>query len=125
MPPKRKESNGSYFRKRTGISQTLCFPGTHCRVLSDLMFPSCMLVPGFANALPRPSSQNLCLITFGRMDRAKSDRIKQGGLAVAGFASAVKEASKPGLPKKLKNKPQMRVVGINKPNGGTNAKNAP
>ena len=76
-----------------------------------------MLVPGFANVPVNPSSQCLQLITFGRMDR-ESDRIKQGGLAVAGFASAVKQASsKAGLPVKLKNKPQMKVVGIDKPNG--------
>lgn len=90
--------------------------------LRDIVGPDVsvsMLVPGFANVPPRPSKQYLHLITFGRMDR-ESDRIKQGGLAVAGFASAVKQASSPsnpGLPKTLKNKPQMRVVGISKPNG--------
>jgi hypothetical protein len=81
--------------------------------LRDIVGPEVsMLVPGFADVPVRPSSQYLHLITFGRMDR-ESDRIKQGGLAVAGFASAVKQASSnPGLPEKLTNKPQMRVVGI-------------
>ncbi len=88
--------------------------------LKDIVGPDVsMLVPGFANVPVHPSSQCLHVITFGRMDR-ESDRIKQGGLAVAGFASAVKHASSPanpGLPKELKNRPQMRVIGINKPNG--------
>jgi hypothetical protein len=51
------------------------------------------------------------------MDR-ESDRIKQGGLAVAGFASAIKHAwSNPGSPEKLKENPQMRVIGVREPGG--------
>ena len=46
-----------------------------------------MLIPGLANIESRPSTHRLRLITFGRIDR-ESDRIKQGSLAVAGFASA-------------------------------------
>ena len=60
-----------------------------------------MLVPGFATISPKPSTARLTLITFGRMDRA-SDRIKQGSLAVAGFASACRQARDiPGLPPQL------------------------
>src|ERR1700730_15122623 len=55
--------------------------GMLCRLSSNLTF--FMLIPGFANVPVRPSSQYLHLITFGRMDR-ESDRVKQGGLAVAG-----------------------------------------
>ena len=76
-----------------------------------------MLVPGFADVPIQPSSHRLHLITFGRMDR-ESDRIKQGALAVAGFASAVKQAySVPGMPANLKHNPQMRVIGVKEPDG--------
>ncbi len=76
-----------------------------------------MLVPGFAKVPVQPSTHRLTLITFGRMDR-ESDRIKQGGLAVAGFASAVHYACKrAGSPPKLKENPQMRVIGIKEANG--------
>jgi hypothetical protein len=37
-----------------------------------------MLVPGFASIESRPTTYELILITFGRLDR-ESDRIKQGG----------------------------------------------
>jgi hypothetical protein len=77
-----------------------------------------MLVPGFASIAVHPSSHRLHVVTFGRMDR-ESDRIKQGGLAVAGFASAIKHAwSNPGSPEKLKENPQMRVIGVREPGGG-------
>ena len=71
-----------------------------------------MLVPGFATIPPKPSTARLTLITFGRMDR-ESDRIKQGSLAVAGFASACRQArDSSGLPPQLYDNPQMRVIGI-------------
>jgi glycosyltransferase involved in cell wall biosynthesis len=71
-----------------------------------------MLVPGFATIPPKPSTARLTLITFGRMDR-ESDRVKQGSLAVAGFASACRQAHAiPGLPPQLCDNPQMRVIGI-------------
>jgi glycosyltransferase involved in cell wall biosynthesis len=71
-----------------------------------------MLVPGFATIPSKPSTARLTLITFGRMDRA-SDCIKQGSLAVAGFASACRQAHAiPGLPSQLRDNPQMRVIGI-------------
>ena len=76
-----------------------------------------MLVPGFAPvcARRRPASHRLSLITFGRMDR-ENDRIKQGALAVAGFASAVRYAgANRRSPEKLKENPQMRVIGIDLP----------
>ena len=76
-----------------------------------------MLIPGFADVHARPSSDRLNVITFGRMDR-ESDRVKQGALAVAGFASAVKQAcSTEGSPEKLKDNPRMWVVGIKEPGG--------
>ena len=76
-----------------------------------------MLIPGLAEVTTIPSSHRLHLITFGRMDR-ESDRIKQGSLAVAAFGSAIKQAwSIVGLPEKLRDNPQMRVVGINESGG--------
>ena len=76
-----------------------------------------MLVPGFADVPVQPSSQRLTLVTFGRMDR-ESDRIKQGGLAVAGLGSAINHAWKhAGSPHKLKSNPQMRAIGIEEPGG--------
>ncbi|MEA2818441.1 MAG: hypothetical protein QOJ86_445 [Bradyrhizobium sp.] len=87
--------------------------------LRDIVGPEVtMLVPGFAAVPIQPSSHRLHLITFGRMDR-ESARIKQGALAVAGFASAVKQSSLiPGSPEKLQENPQMRVVGIKESDGG-------
>lgn len=81
--------------------------------LADIVGPDVtMLVPGFAAVPIQPSAHRLHLITFGRMDR-ESARIKQGALAVAGFASAVKQVnSTPGMPEILKNNPQMRVIGL-------------
>src|SRR5262249_8007231 len=85
--------------------------------LKDIVPDVTMLIPGFANVPVHPSQHRLHAITFGRMDR-ESDRIKQGGLAVAGFASAVKEAwSAKGLPEKLRDNPQMRLIGIKESNG--------
>jgi glycosyltransferase involved in cell wall biosynthesis len=76
-----------------------------------------MLVPGFANVRPCPAKHRLTVITFGRMDR-ESDRIKQGGLAVAGFAAAVRQASEiRGMPHLLHDEPQMRVIGISEEMG--------
>jgi hypothetical protein len=79
-----------------------------------------MLVPGFARVHVRPATHSLTLITFGRMDR-ESDRIKQGGLAVAGFASAVRAAQQPGMPLLLRDNPQMRVIGISEEKGAEEA----
>ncbi len=74
-----------------------------------------MLVPGFAEIPIQPSEHRLHLITFGRMDR-ESDQIKQGSLAVAGFGSAVRYAgANRRSPEKLKENPQMRVIGIDLP----------
>jgi tetratricopeptide (TPR) repeat protein len=86
--------------------------------LRDIVGPEVtMLVPGFAAVPVQPSSHRLHLITFGRMDR-ESARIKQGALAVAGFASAVKQSSLvAGSPENLKENPQMRVVGIREADG--------
>ena len=76
-----------------------------------------MLVPGFADVPVAPSSHRFSLITFGRMDR-ENDRIKQGGLAVAGFASAVRLAhERAGSPARLKDNPHFRLIGIGEPGG--------
>jgi glycosyltransferase involved in cell wall biosynthesis len=76
-----------------------------------------MLVPGFPDVPIRPAEDRLTLITFGRMDR-ESDRIKQGALAVAGFASARRRAQQlVGMPHVLRDNPRMRVIGISKEKG--------
>src|SRR3984893_1784941 len=74
--------------------------------LKDIVSDVSMLVPGFADVPVDPANHRLKLITFGRMER-ESDRIKQGALAVAAFASAVRQAwSNPGSPEKLRRAPQ-------------------
>ena len=76
-----------------------------------------MLIPGFADIESRPAAHQLRLITFGRMDR-ESDRIKQGSLAVASFASACRTAQEvSGSPRLLRQNPQMQVIGIDQPQG--------
>jgi hypothetical protein len=75
-----------------------------------------MLVPGFARIEGRPATHELTLITFGRMDR-ESGRIKQGGLAVAGFAAAVRSARQQEMPQTLCSNPQMRLIGIEREGG--------
>jgi glycosyltransferase involved in cell wall biosynthesis len=79
-----------------------------------------MLVPGFADIESRPATHELTLITFGRMDR-ESDRIKQGGLAVAGFATAVRSARQHQMPERLCSNPQMRLIGIERAGGDEEA----
>src|ERR1700674_1190564 len=84
--------------------------------LKDIVSDVTMLVPGFADVPVHPSQHRLRVISFGRMDR-ESDRIKQGGLAIAGFASAIRQAWSYGLPDELRANPQMRVIGIKEPDG--------
>lgn len=80
-----------------------------------------MLVPGFATIVSRPATAYLSLITFGRMDRA-SDRVKQGSLAVAGFASACHQAHTiSGLPSALRDHPQMGSLVSHRQQGRKNA----
>jgi hypothetical protein len=79
-----------------------------------------MLVPGFPNIESRPATHELTVITFGRMDR-ESDRIKQGGLAVAGFATAVRSARQQEMPQALCSNPQMRLIGIERAGGDEEA----
>ena len=67
-----------------------------------------MLVPGFPKQIVlNPAQQTFTAIVFGRMDRL-NDRIKQGRLAVAGFASACKA----GDGTRLTENPRMYVFGI-------------
>jgi glycosyltransferase involved in cell wall biosynthesis len=67
-----------------------------------------MLVPGFPeHVVQNPAQHTFTAIVFGRMDRL-NDRIKQGRLAVAGFASACKA----GDGTRLAKNPRMYVFGI-------------
>lgn len=77
--------------------------------------PVTQLVPGFAKLEPKPTSAELTLVTFGRMDR-ENDRIKQGSLSVAGFGSAIRFAhTNPTPPAALLNRPRLNVIGIDEP----------
>ncbi|NVJ26737.1 tetratricopeptide repeat protein [Myxococcus sp. AM011] len=83
--------------------------------LSDLhegMRPPHMVVPGLAEIVPAPLGKTFSGITFGRLDPA-NDRIKQGRLAIAGFAIACREANeKPREPQALRDGPLLRVIGV-------------
>jgi glycosyltransferase involved in cell wall biosynthesis len=67
-----------------------------------------MLVPGLPeHIVQNPAQHTFTAIVFGRMDRL-NDRIKQGRLAVAGFASACKA----GEETRLAANPRIHVFGI-------------
>ena len=73
-----------------------------------------MLVPGFPEFPAQPAAlvTRLTLITFGRLDAA-SDRIKQGVLALEGFATACREAYEDkSRPKLLRDNPHFYLIGI-------------
>ncbi|MFL5347723.1 MAG: hypothetical protein ACJ8AT_23285, partial [Hyalangium sp.] len=83
--------------------------------LSDLLEgarESRMIVPGLAEIVPVPLGKTFSGITFGRLD-PENDRIKQGRLAIAGFAAACREANaKPREPEALRDEPVLRVIGV-------------
>ena len=61
-----------------------------------------MLVPGLADIEPLASPVTFTAISFGRLDPS-NDRIKQGRLAIAGFATAVRAAHEQvGSPRMLR-----------------------
>jgi glycosyltransferase involved in cell wall biosynthesis len=71
-----------------------------------------MLVPGLAEIEPSPSPKTFSAITFGRLD-PENDRIKQGRLAIAGFATACREAHANTLyPQVLRDNPRLLVFGV-------------
>ena len=75
-----------------------------------------MLIPGLADIEPLPSPVTFTAISFGRLDPS-NDRIKQGRLAIAGFATAVRAAhAQVGSPRMLRDA-RMTVVGIGAPGG--------
>ncbi|HYO70180.1 MAG TPA: tetratricopeptide repeat protein [Archangium sp.] len=82
--------------------------------LSDLLDSSKavrMLVPGLAEIEPVPSPKTFSAITFGRLD-PENDRVKQGRLAIAGFAIACRKANEDKLyPKILRDNPRLLVIG--------------
>lgn len=83
--------------------------------LSDLLEGSRqvrMIVPGLAEIVPVPLGKTFSGITYGRLD-PENDRIKQGRLAIAGFAAACRKAeANPREPKALRDKPLLQVIGI-------------
>ncbi|SCZ52913.1 tetratricopeptide repeat protein [Thiohalomonas denitrificans] len=86
-----------------------------------LDFPGCseqkvsMLIPGLAEIEPQPLPRTFNGMVFGRLD-PENDRIKQGRLAIAGFATACKKASSPGGPAALQGA-RLHVIGIPEPGG--------
>jgi glycosyltransferase involved in cell wall biosynthesis len=70
------------------------------------------LIPGFPE-IPgsHGTTDRIVAITFGRLDEA-SDRIKQGRLAVAAFAAAIKRASQESFPLLTRHRPLMYVIGL-------------
>lgn len=70
-----------------------------------------MIVPGLPEIVARPMPAIFTATAFGRLD-PENDRIKQGRLAVAGFARLCREADKPHCPKVLAQRPKMWLVGI-------------
>lgn len=76
------------------------------------------LVPGFANITPQPITTEIRAITFGRLDQG-NDKIKQGSLAVAGFASAIKVLIESSTTSpSLKNMPKLiKMFGISASDG--------
>jgi tetratricopeptide (TPR) repeat protein/glycosyltransferase involved in cell wall biosynthesis len=76
-----------------------------------------MLIPGLAEIEPAALPRTFTAITFGRLDPT-NDRIKQGRLAVAAFASACRRAHEnEAFPKALRNSPGIKAVGIAEPGG--------
>lgn len=83
--------------------------------LADLISDSkkaMMLVPGLAEIEPAPSPKRFSAITFGRLD-PENDRIKQGRLAIAGFATACRKAHEDEVyPEALRENPRLFVIGV-------------
>jgi glycosyltransferase involved in cell wall biosynthesis len=76
-----------------------------------------MLIPGLAEIEPAPVPASFNGITFGRLD-PENDRIKQGRLAIAGFALACDKANtSKGTPRILRQGPRLYVVGISEAGG--------
>lgn len=75
-----------------------------------------LIVPGLPEVSPRVAPKVFTACSFGRLD-PENDRIKQGRLAVAGFAALVARSGQPGMPKGLRRPPQLQLIGIGKPGG--------
>jgi len=76
-----------------------------------------MLIPGFAQITDRCPPQIFNAVTFGRLD-PENDSVKQGRLAIAGFATACKRATDDiHLPEAFRANPSLAVVGIKQPGG--------
>ena len=71
-----------------------------------------MLVPGLADIESSLQPKQLTGITFGRLD-PENDRVKQGWLAAAAFASAYREARQSALKvQAYQNPPLLHVIGL-------------
>ena len=85
--------------------------------------PVTRLVPGFPDIKSQTINDEIRAITFGRLDQ-QNDNIKQGLLAVAGFAGAVKdlEESSIATPSLKYMDKQIVVFGVNEPGGSDEAR---
>ena len=75
-----------------------------------------MIVPGLPEIVSRPMPTAFTASAFGRLD-PENDRIKQGRLAVAGFASMCGRSGEPRMPRILAQRPKMWLVGISAAGG--------
>jgi glycosyltransferase involved in cell wall biosynthesis len=83
--------------------------------LDDLLHGSevSMLIPGLPEIEPKELPRRLMAVMFGRLD-PDTDRIKQGCLGVAAFAAAYRKAlNTPGLLQSLRDRPRLKLYGIN------------
>jgi glycosyltransferase involved in cell wall biosynthesis/serine/threonine protein kinase len=83
--------------------------------LTDLLDgskPVQTIIPGLAQIKPALNPKTFNAITFGRLD-PENDRIKQGRLAIASFATACRKAKAGGFyAQALQNNPRLIVIGI-------------
>lgn len=81
-----------------------------------------MLIPGLPEIKPKNSPSRWTVLQFGRLD-PDNDRIKQGRLGIAAFASAYRDATvQPGLSPALRDRPRLKLYGIEaqrRPNCGS------
>jgi tetratricopeptide (TPR) repeat protein/glycosyltransferase involved in cell wall biosynthesis len=93
----------------------------HNELLVEGKVEPVMLIPGLPDGIPRRDAGSpFTAIVFGRMD-PEDDRIKQGRLAVAGFARARRRAMESaGSPPLLRDqRPRIHFVGLEEPGGET------
>lgn len=88
-----------------------------CDMLSSDQLEPGMIVPGLLPIEPRRTPTTFTVSTFGRLD-PENDRIKQGRLAVAGFAEMVRRSDEAAMRSFLSSRPPiLRLIGIGQSGG--------